>query len=305
MGAAVIAAAREAGIRSRCSTPVTPQRDRREVGEGQRRFSDGTVERWSSGSTGWSRTDGADRRRDPQRARGRAGGGGGPRAWANERGASLHAHVSEQPAENVACQTPTAAPRPSCSPRRRAVGALHRDPRTHPSDHDRSCSRGGRDLLLLPDDRAQPGRRHRPRRGASRCRGAARGRQRLAGGDRLFEEARAIELDERLARLERGNQDAAALLDARRPTASGRSAGRRQARSNAAGSPTSSTSPATVSASPGSARTPRPPRSSSPRPPPMSPTSSSRRVRSPRRPARQPRRRGELRSSIASLGCDG
>ena len=29
-----------------------------------------------------------------------------------------------------------------------------------------------------------------------------------------FEEARAIELDERLARLERGNQDAAALLDA-------------------------------------------------------------------------------------------
>ena len=56
-------------------------------------------------------------------------------AWATERGAPLHAHVSEQPAENERLPArPTAARRPSCSPRRaRSSRALHRGPR-HPPD---------------------------------------------------------------------------------------------------------------------------------------------------------------------------
>ena len=67
-------------------------------------------------------------------------------------------------------------------------------------------------VLHLPDDGARPRRRHR-----SDVRPARRGARLALGSDShavidLLEEARAVELDERLATLVRGRHDAAALL---------------------------------------------------------------------------------------------
>ena len=124
-------------------------------------------------------------------------------AWAAARGTPLHAHVSEQPEENEPClaahgRTPTgaAAPTPARS------SALHRRPRHAPRPTDDVALLGERrrPVLPVPDDRARPRRRHRP--GAARWRDA--GAALALGSDSQavidpFEEARAIELDERLA----------------------------------------------------------------------------------------------------------
>ena len=84
-------------------------------------------------------------------------------AWAAERGAPLHAHVSEQPAENeqtVAAYgcTPTQllAERGALGERFTAVHATHVTRRRH-----RPARRRPLLVLLLPDDRARPRRRHR------------------------------------------------------------------------------------------------------------------------------------------------
>ena len=218
MGAAVIAAAREAGIRiTLIDACYLHGGIGEEVSEGQRRFSDGTVERWMERvdrlQGGAAVRIGAAihsvRAVAPAEAAAVA-------AWANERAAPLHAHVSEQPAENFACQTaygrtPTELLAEAGALTERFT-AIHV---THPSDRDGEllgeagatccfCPTTERDLA----DGIGPG-------AALREAGA-----RLAVGSDsqavidLFEEARAIELDERLARLERGNQDAAALLTA-------------------------------------------------------------------------------------------
>jgi formiminoglutamate deiminase len=137
-------------------------------------------------------------------------------AWANERGAPLHAHVSEQPAENMACQdaygrTPTEllAEAGALSERFTAIHV------THPTDRDRELlGEAGATACFCPTTERDLADGIGP---AAALRAA---RARLAVGSDsqavidLFEEARAIELDERLARLERGNQGAAALLDA-------------------------------------------------------------------------------------------
>ena len=117
--------------------------------------------------------------------------------WARERGAPLHVHLSEQRAENEAClaahgRTPGAAARRARRARRRT-----RPPSTPPTSPTTTsrCS-ASTDDLHVPDDRARPRRRHRP--GAR-----ARGSPLCLGSDShavidLFEEARAVELDERL-----------------------------------------------------------------------------------------------------------
>jgi formiminoglutamate deiminase len=128
----------------------------------------------------------------------------------------LHAHVSEQPAENEAClaaygRTPTEllADAGALSDRFTAVHV------THPSDHDRALlGAAGATVCLCPTTERNLADGIGP---ASALRGA--GARLAVGSDSqavidLFEECRAIELDERLARLERGNQDAAALLEA-------------------------------------------------------------------------------------------
>ena len=218
MGAAVIAAAREAGIRiTLLDTCYLHGGIGEAVSEGQRRFSDGTAARWIERvdvlEAGPTVRIGAAihsvRAVAPEEAATVA-------AWANERGAPLHAHVSEQPAENVACQTaydrtPTEllAEAGALSERFTAIHV------THPTDRDRALlGEAGATCCFCPTTERDLADGIGPA-AALRAAGA-----RLAVGSDsqavidLFEEARAIELDERLARLERGNQDAAALLEA-------------------------------------------------------------------------------------------
>ncbi|HYY05766.1 MAG TPA: formimidoylglutamate deiminase [Candidatus Limnocylindria bacterium] len=183
----------------------------------QRRFSDGDAEAWaervSELSGGPSARVGAAihsvRAVDPESARVVA-------AWAAERSAPLHAHVSEQPAENEACLaahglTPSAllADAGALGARFTAVHA------THVTDVDVSllglsrstcclCPTTERDLA----DGIGPARRLRE---AGAC--LSLGTDSHAVID-MFEEARAVELDERLATGVRGNHSAAELLRA-------------------------------------------------------------------------------------------
>jgi formiminoglutamate deiminase len=221
MGAAVIAAAREAGIRI---TLIDTCYLHGGIGEGptegQRRFSDGTAERWvervealAAGVTDTGVRVGAAihsvRAVAPEEAKTIAD-------WAGWREVPLHAHVSEQPAENEAClaaygKTPTEvlAGAGALSERFTAIHV------THPTDRDRLLlGEAGATVCLCPTTERNLADGIGPA-AALRAAGA-----RLAVGSDsqavidIFEEARAIELDERLALLERGNSDAPALLAA-------------------------------------------------------------------------------------------
>lgn len=221
MGAAVIAAAREAGIRiTLLDTCYLHGGIGSELSDGQRRFSDGTVERWAervdalagaatSPTVRIGATIHSVRAVEPKEAAIVA-------AWANEREASLHAHVSEQPAENDASiaaygRTPTEvlAEAGALSERFTAIHV------THPSERDRGLlGAAGATVCLCPTTERNLADGIGPAAGLR-----AAGARLAVGSDSqavidLFEECRAIELDERLARLERGNQDAAALLTA-------------------------------------------------------------------------------------------
>jgi formiminoglutamate deiminase len=218
MGAAVIAAAAEVGIRiTLIDTCYLHGGIGEALSDGQRRFSDGTAERWAERAgaltTGPTTRVGAAihsvRAVTPKEAALVAG-------WAREREVPLHAHVSEQPAENEAClaaygRTPTEllAEAGALSERFTAIHV------THPSDHDRELlGSAGATVCLCPTTERNLADGIGP---ASELREA--GARLAVGSDSqavidLFEECRAIELDERLMRLERGNQDAAALLAA-------------------------------------------------------------------------------------------
>ena len=158
--------------------------------------------------------DGQSRSGDPQRSRGRPGvrgPGGGVR---RERSWPLHAHVSEQPAENDDClaaygKTPTTmlADADALSERFTAVHATHLDE----NDFAAARRRSVRDLSL-PDDGARPRRRRRA--GASPGPG---GRTALPGHrfprpDRHLRGSARVELDERLESGIRGGHSAAELL---------------------------------------------------------------------------------------------
>ena len=132
-------------------------------------------------------------------------------------GRPLHAHVSEQPEENEEClaahgRTPTGAARR----RRRAVRALHRRPRDAPDRRATSTLLGGAGVTacLCPTterdlaDGIGPARRLLDAGAA-----LATGSDSQAVID-PFEEARAIELDERLATGVRGVHPATDLLRA-------------------------------------------------------------------------------------------
>jgi formiminoglutamate deiminase len=137
-------------------------------------------------------------------------------AWAMARGAPLHAHVSEQPAENEAClaaygRTPTEvlAAAGALSERFSAVHA------THVTDGDIKLLGGSRSAVTLC-----PTTERDLADGIGPARALARAGARLnLGSDShavidLFEEARAVELDERLATGERGHHTPAELLQA-------------------------------------------------------------------------------------------
>jgi formiminoglutamate deiminase len=218
MGSALIEAAAEAGIRItlldacflRGGIGV-------ELDDVQRRFADRSADAWrervealSDGPT--ARVGGAIhsvRAVDPEAA-------GAVAAWAEERSRPLHAHVSEQPAENDACVdaygvTPTALldSTGALSERFTAVHA------THLADNDfELLGTSGAGCCVCPTTERDLGDGVAPAR-----RMAEAGARLSLGTDSnavidMFEEARAVELDERLATGTRGRHRAADLLRA-------------------------------------------------------------------------------------------
>jgi formiminoglutamate deiminase len=218
IGRAVIAAAGEAGIRitllDACylhggfGEPLSPV---------QERFSDGSADAWAERvgalRAGPGTRVGAAihsvRAVDPDACAAVAN-------WAGGRECPLHAHVSEQPAENEACLvahglTPTGvlSGAGALGPRFTAVHA------THLTDADTAALGGGRCTCCLC-----PTTERDLADGVGRARALADAGAELALGTDshaaidMLEEARAVELDERLATGERGHHDAAALLRA-------------------------------------------------------------------------------------------
>ena len=220
MGQALAQAAAEAGIRLTLLDTCYLTGglcDGRPVDGVQRRFSDGTAGAWAARVAGAARRTGAADRRG-----GALGAGGAARGAARRRrrrrgGRPLHVHLSEQPAENDACLaayglTPTGllAAEGLLGPATTAVHA------THLTGADVALLGGSRHHRLpLPDHRARPRRRHRP--GPCAC--ATPGARSRLGSDQhavtdLLEEARGLEMHERLASGERGRFAPATLLDA-------------------------------------------------------------------------------------------
>ena len=166
LGRAVIAAAGEAGIR-------IVLLDACYLHGGSARFRDASAEAWAERV---AQLEGAGaaihsvRAVDPAAARVVAD-------WAAARGAPLHAHVSEQPAENAfAARELGATPTAVLAEAGALSEPLHRDPRHPPHGRRRRpARRRGRHGLPVPDDRARPRRRHRP---------GPRARRRAAPGSR-------------------------------------------------------------------------------------------------------------------------
>ena len=218
LGKAVIAAAREAGIRITLLDTCYLHGGIGQQAEGvQLRFSDGSADAWAERVDQLEPGDGARigaaihsvRAVDPEAAARTA-------AFAVERSWPLHAHVSEQLAENEDCaaaysRSPTAllAEAGALSGRFTAVHATHLDA----VDVD-LLGGGGCGVCLCPTterdlaDGVGPARRL-----------AEAGARLSLGTDShalidVFEEARAVELDERLETGVRGGHSAAELLRA-------------------------------------------------------------------------------------------
>ena len=183
----------------------------------QRRFSDGTAAAWAvrvdqldeSESVRIGAAIHSMRAVDPEAAAEVA-------AWARERERPLHAHVSEQPAENEACldayeRTPTAllADAGALDERFTAVHATHLD------DRDVSLLGGARACCCVcpTTERDLADGIGSMRRLAEAGASLSLGTDSHAFID-MFEEARAVELDERLATGERGVHTTEALLRA-------------------------------------------------------------------------------------------
>ena len=144
-----------------------------------------------------------DRRGDPLRARRRPGRRWrSSAAWADERGAPLHAHVSEQPAENERLPRRPRPARPTeLLGRSGALGdAVHGRARHPPRPTPTSAPRRRRCYGAASARRPSatwPTASARRRRSSTPAPGCALGSDSHAVID-LFEEARGVELDERL-----------------------------------------------------------------------------------------------------------
>ena len=205
LGRAVIAAAAEAGIR-------IVLLDACYLHGGSARFRDASADAWAERV---SQLDGAGaaihsvRAVDPDAASLVAG-------WAATRAAPLHAHVSEQQAENAFASdtygaTPTALLERAGALNERFT-AIHA---THPSADDITMLGGaGATVCLCPTTERDLADGIGPARVL-----AGAGARLALGSDSqavidLLEEARAVELDERLASTERGRHGTAQLLGA-------------------------------------------------------------------------------------------
>jgi formiminoglutamate deiminase len=219
MGRALVAAANEAGIRITLLDACYLHGGPGQAVDGvQRRFSDGDAQTWAE------RVDALDdpgpsarlaaaihsvRAVDPESAAAVA-------AWASGRDCPLHAHVSEQPAENAACRTaygrtPTALldEAGALSGRFTAIHFTH----VEQSDIALLAARGG-GCCLCPTTERELGDGIGPARGI-----ADAGVPLALGSDSQavidhFEEMRALELDQRLVTGERGHHTASELLRA-------------------------------------------------------------------------------------------
>ncbi|MGA5564544.1 formimidoylglutamate deiminase [Streptomyces platensis] len=226
MGEALLAAAAEAGIRiTLLDTAYLSAGFGAAPNHHQLRFSDGTADRWAQRADALKERPHARVGAAIHSVRAVPAGQLGTVAdWARERRAPLHVHLSEQTAENDACRdahgvTPTQllADHGALGPRTTAVHA------THLTDEDIAllggshtgvcmCPTTERDLAdgIGPAARVQQ-----------------QGSPLSLGSDShavidLLEEARAMELDERLRTRTRGHWTAAALL--RAATADGHAA---------------------------------------------------------------------------------
>ncbi len=218
LGSVILQAASEAGVRITLLDACYLHGDGgAELAGAQRRFGDGDADRWAARvsdlAAGPTARIGAAihsvRAVDPTAAAIVA-------AWAAEHGAPLHAHVSEQPAENDACRaryarTPTAL--------LADIGAVHSRftavHATHLTTDDISILGTARaTCCLCPTTERDLADGVGP---ASRLRDA--GARLALGTDSnavidLFEEARGVELDERLVSGTRGHHSAPGLLAA-------------------------------------------------------------------------------------------
>ena len=240
MGRALIAAAAEAGIRITLIDSCYLHGGIGEPPEGaQRRFSDGSAEAWVERVDALAESDSARigaaihsmRAVDPDAAAVVAG-------WARSASALCTRTCRSSPPRTRPAWRPTGAPRRRCSPRRvrlRRASPLC-TPRISTTDDVRLLGGAGACCCVCPTterDLADGIGRMRPLRDA--------GASLSLGSDShavidLFEEARAVELDERLASGERGHHGADALLRAatdgrpRLPGLAGRRADRSPAR---------------------------------------------------------------------------
>ena len=162
---ALIAAAAEAGIRlTLLDTCYLRGGIGVEVDDIQRRFSDGDAVAWATRASELADGPGVRigaaihsvRAVDPAAVEIVA-------AWAAERGAPLHAHVSEQPAENEQCVgTYGRSPTQLLADRAALERPVHRRARSpHERRRPRPARCGGVVVLPVPDDRTGLGRRHR------------------------------------------------------------------------------------------------------------------------------------------------
>jgi formiminoglutamate deiminase len=223
MGLALLAAAADAGVRLTLLDTCYLHGGIDAPVEGvQRRFSDGSVSRWAErvaelADTPIARTPMARigaavhsvRAVDPEAVAAVAG-------WAADRSAPLHVHLSEQPAENAAClarygRTPAAvlAGAGALTERTTAVHGTH----LTAADRELLAARGAA-VCFCPTTERDLADGIGP---AAALRGA--GVPLCLGSDSnavvdLFEEARAVELDERLASRSRGHFTGAELLAA-------------------------------------------------------------------------------------------
>jgi formiminoglutamate deiminase len=216
MGAGVIDAARQAGIRI---TLLDSCYLHGGIGEPpndlQRRFADGDAAAWGERMAALEPGPGARigaaihsvRAVDPESAAEVAG-------LANERSLPLHAHVSEQPGENREAdeawgKSPTSVLVAAGAVSERFT-AVHL---THPHDGDLALLSGSTCCLCPTTERDLA-----DGIGPANALRAAGVRLALGSDSHAvidgFEEARAVELDERLATNERGRHDAAGLLRA-------------------------------------------------------------------------------------------
>ncbi|MBW3603890.1 MAG: formimidoylglutamate deiminase [Actinobacteria bacterium] len=218
MGHALVAAAADAGVRlTLIDTVYLRGGFDRDLDAVQRRFTDGDVDGWQARTEQLPTGGGVRLAVGVHSVRAVPGEAiGAVAAWAEEHAAPLHVHLSEQPAENAACLAATGRTPTALLAEQGALGA------TTTAVH--ATHLGGRDIAALGDSATTiclcPTTERSLADGVGPAAALrAAGCPLTVGSDShamidLFEEARAIELNERLQTRHRGHHRPADLLTA-------------------------------------------------------------------------------------------